>query len=25
MGAKVPSLYGPSYDAGGVTGGKSSR
>ena len=25
MGAKVPSLYGPSYDAGGFTGGKSSR
>ena len=25
MGAKVPSLYGPSYDAGGFTGGTVSR
>ena len=25
MGAKVPSLYGPSYDAGGFTGGTLSR
>jgi uncharacterized damage-inducible protein DinB len=25
MGAKVPSLYGPSYDAGGFTGGAVSR
>jgi len=25
MGAKVPSLYGPSYDAGGFKGGTSSR
>jgi uncharacterized damage-inducible protein DinB len=25
MGAKVPSLYGPSYDAGGFTGGTPSR
>jgi uncharacterized damage-inducible protein DinB len=25
MGAKVPSLYGPSYDAGGFSGGTVSR
>ena len=25
MGAKVPSLYGPSYDAGGFSGGTLSR
>jgi uncharacterized damage-inducible protein DinB len=25
MGAKVPSIYGPSYDAGGFTGGTASR
>ena len=25
MGAKVPSLYGPSYDGGGFTGGTLSR
>lgn len=25
MGAKVPSLYGPSYDAGGFTGGTITR
>ena len=25
MGAKVPSMYGPSYDAGGFTGGTLSR
>jgi uncharacterized damage-inducible protein DinB len=25
MGAKVPSLYGPSYDAGGFEGGTASR
>jgi uncharacterized damage-inducible protein DinB len=25
MGARVPSLYGPSYDAGGFTGGTVSR
>ena len=25
MGAKVPSMYGPSYDAGGFTGGNLSR
>jgi uncharacterized damage-inducible protein DinB len=25
MGAKVPSLYGPSYDAGGFTGGIAAR
>jgi uncharacterized damage-inducible protein DinB len=25
MGAKVPSLYGPSYDAGGFTGGTVNR
>lgn len=24
MGAKVPSIYGPSYDAGGFTGGKAA-
>jgi len=24
MGAKVPSIYGPSYDAGGFTGGTAS-
>ena len=25
MGAKVPSIYGPSYDAGGFTGGTPTR
>ena len=25
MGAKVPSIYGPSYDAGGFTGGTAAR
>ena len=25
MGAKVPSLYGPSYDAGGFRGGTVAR